>query len=603
MSSLRGIVSNMTFQRKLIFSFSLLASAMIACVGVWSMYTVSRHAMIDMEHTVEQSANYINQNTSILFADAIASFSLTKNYSVSQFLNMPRYTPSYEITQKMQALLSNWRLVQKKDSPIIDLSVMSVQGYGFSERNGYFRLPDGFMEQEQVKELLKSPRNIHIWGAPTTISVQPWEKEVVYLATGIFKTGTNEVAGIWRVSLHRNYLTNVLDSSKISAGGHVLILDRLGTPVFADASTAFDLLNPSQLERIVSASGGSGLLSERVQGAKSMIAFRALDEMDWYIVSTVPERELLAPTRAISSSIILSFFITLLLMIAINMVISRNLSRPLIDLTMHMQKVAQGDLDAIASVGGGKEIQFLCESFNNMLVDIKALMNRVVIEQQNLQRSELKALQEQINPHFLYNSMDSAVWAAENGNSEEVIDLLMSLSKFYKLTLSGGMDIVPLHLELQHVACYLEVLHMRYNDLFEYTIDTQGDFDGISFPKIILQPLAENAIYHGIKECRYPNGDKGHLSIRVCREKGQLTLAVADNGKGMSPEELAALYDRIGNAHIQPDGSYGLQNVNQRLRLFWGEYYQLSINTAPDEGFCILIRIALTTKEADIHEI
>ena len=582
-----------TFQRMLVYSFSLLSAAIILCVGGWSVYTVSRHAVKNMEHTVEQSANYINQNTSILFSDAIAAFSLSKNYSVSRFLVPSAQTNAYRSAQALQSLFANWRLVQESDSPIVDLSIIGMRRNAYSERNGFFYADAAFLESDQFTELAKAPRAIHIWGMPDPLSDQAWEREVVCLATGIFKTGTNELAGIMRVSLRRNYLTDVLMDSRISEGGHVLILDRSGTLVFSDAPEAETLLSTEQCARIVSTDGQSGAFSAKLHGEKSLIAYRALDQIDWFIVSTAPERQLMRPTRTIILSIGISLFAAVVLICGINILISRGLSRPLIELTGHMQKAAAGDLDVIAPVGGGREIQFLCESFNGMLVNIKALMARVVEEQQNLQRSELKALQEQINPHFLYNSMDSAVWAAENGDSKEVIDLLMSLSNFYKLTLSGGMDIVPLQREIQHARSYLEVLHMRYFDLFDYEIQTKGDLAGITFPKIILQPLAENAIYHGIKERRYPAGEKGKLLIAVRREDAFLHIEVRDNGAGMAPNELSRLRARIASDQITPDACYGLQNVNQRLRLFFGPAYGLRIRAEPMRGCTVSLSAPL----------
>jgi two-component system sensor histidine kinase YesM len=253
-----------------------------------------------------------------------------------------------------------------------------------------------------------------------------------------------------------------------------------------------------------------------------------------------------------------------------------------------MKEAADGKFDIAIPAQGQREIQLLYRSFETMLHEIKELMNNVITEQEMLKKTELKALQEQINPHFLYNSMACAIWAAETGNNQQTIDLLISLSNFYKLTLSGGLDIVQLDAELDHVRNYLDIIQMRYQDLISYAIKTDSCALDIRFPKIILQPIVENAVYHGIKLKRFTDNEKGLIQINIYRDGSLLNIEIKDNGIGINPEELKILWDSI---HSMTGGGkgYGLLNINQRLRLFFGEQYRLSISSIPNIGTTVTI--------------
>ena len=242
----------------------------------------------------------------------------------------------------------------------------------------------------------------------------------------------------------------------------------------------------------------------------------------------------------------------------------------------------------------------LYRSFDTMLTELKNLLNRVVTEQKNLKKSELRTLQSQINPHFLYNTLDSAVWAAESNNTDEVIDLITSLSSFYRLTLRSGMDVVSFDTEVHHVSYYLHIMQKRYRDILDSQIDVSPETLQARFPKIILQPIVENAIYHGIKNKRYVKGEQGMIRISAQKvEEHFLEVTVSDTGIGMDEAKAKLLWNKIQEGIPRSGQSYGLINVNLRLRLMFGEQYTLHLSSCPGSGTTIAIRVPLIEEDSN----
>ncbi|UUZ97402.1 sensor histidine kinase [Paenibacillus sp. P25] len=213
--------------------------------------------------------------------------------------------------------------------------------------------------------------------------------------------------------------------------------------------------------------------------------------------------------------------------------LSRRLSRPILQLQERMKEVEKGNFDIQVPVGNTREIGRLARTFNLMVGRIKELMAQVVEEQEFKRKTELSALQAQINPHFLYNTLDSIIWMAESKKSEEVVLMTSALSKLFRASISKGEELVPIRNEMEHIFNYLTIQKIRYRDKLEFHIDTDPDILHFQTLKIVLQPIVENAIYHGIKN-KYGVG-----VIRITGEKrdGEIRLQVIDNGVGMEPEQ------------------------------------------------------------------
>ena len=215
-----------------------------------------------------------------------------------------------------------------------------------------------------------------------------------------------------------------------------------------------------------------------------------------------------------------------------------------------------------------------------MIEKTSNLIDRVKQEQTKLREAELEILQVQINPHFLYNTLDTIVWLAEAGDNEQVVNMVEVLSDFFRASLNGGKDIVTLEEEYRHVSSYLQIQQVRYKDILEYEIKLPEELGQVQIPKITLQPLVENALYHGIKNKR----GKGLIRVYAYKKNDLCVIAVEDNGRGMTPEKLAEIKAGLLRQREEEKESYGLYNVNERIRLRFGNQYGLSFYSEDHAG-------------------
>ena len=282
---------------------------------------------------------------------------------------------------------------------------------------------------------------------------------------------------------------------------------------------------------------------------------------------------------------VIAFALILMLCLFLSYYIPLSITRPFRRLTQVTDHVAKGDLTVRSDVTGGLEARVLSDSMNTMIDKINELLEQVKTEQVRLRKAEFELLQSQINPHFLYNTLDAIVWLAEAGEQKKVVSMVGSLSDFFRISLNQGQDILDVREELQHVRSYLEIQQMRYQDILEYEINVPEEFYQNTIPKITVQPLVENALYHGIKNKR----GKGKITVRGYREGSFFILEVQDNGIGMQPERLEQVRNALVHKQFVESKVYGLYNVNERIRLNCGEEYGLRISSTYQEGTTVKI--------------
>jgi two-component system sensor histidine kinase YesM len=315
-------------------------------------------------------------------------------------------------------------------------------------------------------------------------------------------------------------------------------------------------------------------------------------------------REQLSGQR--SFALILTFFVFAGCIIWAALLIrnmQKNISRPLKSLSEKTKQVARGDFNVRAETetGNNEEIRVLNESFNSMTRHIGVLVDNIKHEQDEQRKTELRLLQAQINPHFLYNTLDTIIWLAEAGEKEKVAKMVGSLSDFFRTTLSKGKDFITVKEEELHVHSYLRIQRFRYQDIMDYEIHFPEEVLSYNILKLTLQPIVENALYHGIKEKR----GKGLITVTAelmdavypdssdSYDEKDILFTVRDNGIGMKPEELEKLRESVlGREKLPKDsGGFGLHNVNERIRLNYGQQYGLRIDSTYGEGTAVKVRI------------
>lgn len=264
-----------------------------------------------------------------------------------------------------------------------------------------------------------------------------------------------------------------------------------------------------------------------------------------------------------------------------------SITRPIRKLSEVTDQVAKGDLSVRFDARSGVEVNRLSDSLNTMIDKINELLEQVTTEQIRLRKAEFELLQTQINPHFLYNTLDTIIWLAEAGKQREVVGMVGSLSEFFRASLNQGKDIISIREELQHVKSYLEIQQVRYQDILKYEIQVPGELDKYLIPKITIQPIVENALYHGIKNKR----GLGRIRVSGKEEESGFAIQVEDNGIGINEERLRQVRDKIQYRTPAENDIYGLYNVNERIRLNFGEKFGISIESVYGEGTVVSIHL------------
>ncbi|MCI9314885.1 MAG: histidine kinase [Lachnospiraceae bacterium] len=297
-------------------------------------------------------------------------------------------------------------------------------------------------------------------------------------------------------------------------------------------------------------------------------------------------------TFTVFCNILLAF--VLLLVIVLTMMIVTGIIRPIQELSEVTRRISQGDFTARAEVETEDEVEALADSINSMTESIEGFVHKIKEDEGKMRRADLRLLQEQINPHFLYNTLDTIVWLIEGNDSDKAVNMVVSLSEFFRLVLSKGKEYITIQEEELHIKSYLKIQQVRYRDILEYEIRIDPRLYRYKILKLTLQPLVENSLYHGIKYKRA----KGIITVTGEMEEGRIRLRVEDNGVGMEPEELENLQAEIMKPCKDTGKGFGLANVNERIRMNFGSEYGMTIRSEAGKGTAVDILIPAVPYES-----
>ena len=372
-------------------------------------------------------------------------------------------------------------------------------------------------------------------------------------------------------------IANYIDDVGIGPHGYCYIADKDGNLIYHPQQQFIY----SGLKEEKNSDFEEGVYKEE----NAIYTVRSLKECDWKIIGVCYVDEMI--TEKVRSAVQKLLVILCLVMVVIFIMgwaFSELFSSPIRALVSAMQKFETKAEDfTFQQVKGTTEITTLSESFAHMVVRIQRLMEKVRQEEINLRKTELKALQAQINPHFLYNTLDAIAWMCEEGKNQEAEEMVTSLARLFRISISRGHELISVEKEVQHAQSYLRIQSHRYKNQFTYSFEVQEECLPYMCNKITLQPIIENAIYHGVNQMV----EEGRIIIRIFQEKDDIIFQVEDNGVGMTKEQCREiLYQESGDKT-----GIGIKNVNDRIKIYFGEEYGLSIASEPDEGTCITMRM------------
>lgn len=318
---------------------------------------------------------------------------------------------------------------------------------------------------------------------------------------------------------------------------------------------------------------------------------KTLDRSNWKIVGVTFLDETV--NTRVNTMILVSILILLLVVLMSFLsgsLFSSLFTKPVNKLTDAMRDFEENASDFVFEpIAGATEVNRLSDSFEHLVKRIQQLMEEVKNEETILRKTELKALQAQIDPHFLYNTLDSISWMCEEGRNAEAVHMVNALAKLFRISISRGQELIPIEKEVQHAECYLQIQKYRYKNQFDYEFDVQESCKEYLCNKITLQPLIENALYHGLNMI-----DEGHIKISIREDGDDVILDIEDNGVGMSEEQIAGLFEKENSEKR----GIGVKNVNDRIKIYFGDRYGITIRSELDVGTCVSIRIPKITEAA-----
>ena len=402
--------------------------------------------------------------------------------------------------------------------------------------------------------------------------------------------GTSTEQGILLIDIRYNSLQQILEDISLGNQGYLYMISSDGELIY---HPKMQLIETGQMQENITAAAEyrDGSYKEEYRGENRNVSVKSVGYTGWKLLSVTPEKGLSLSNLKMRLFVVFVAAAFLFVLVLINALISSRITNPIKELEKSVNAIEAGELDTEVYTGGSYELQHLGRSIGDMAKRIKKLMQDIVAEHESKRKSEFDTLQSQINPHFLYNTLDIIVWMIENEQKQEAVKVVTALARFFRISLSKGKSIITVHDELEHVRNYLTIQQMRFKNKFVYEIRAEEDAMGLACLKLMLQPLVENAIYHGME---FMDGD-GLIEIQVKKEGKDLWIEVRDNGFGMTKEQVENLLSEKPHVSSRRGSGIGVKNVNERIRLYFGEDYGLIIESEPDEG--CLIRCHLPVKE------
>ena len=465
---------------------------------------------------------------------------------------------------------------------ITNISLFSLDGELYSSTSSLDFIPEDIVQQAWFQKAINEP-SLLFFSNPYLI-----DGDFRIIVSKIVNHNRGTEKALMMMELDSNSIIELAENTNLGTQGRIILLDDNYSIIYSSINEddMFDVVEATK--KIVLGSG-----STNINGYDMAINVDTLTSTKWKIAIFIN----IDNTKAVQENYIwILSIIGLFAIIATITIItftSKKIANPLKELEKTMRKIEQSDylLVETVDIGSQKEVASLSNSFNLMMKRIKELMDRVVIEQNSQRESELKALQNQINPHFLDNTLDSIVWLIENDKNKEASQMVVALAKLFRISISRGRNIITIRDEIEHAKSYLIIQSFRYSDAFKYEFDVEDEVLEYTTMKLILQPLIENAIYHGLKN----RIDEGFIKIGAHRVGDKVVFTISDNGYGMKEEKINQLYMNFKDPNLN-DG-VGLKNVYLRLVLYYGQDADLQIESELDEGTTIKITIPIKRSE------
>ena len=493
----------------------------------------------------------------------------------------------YKIIKNQNIVNNNFstemNVIQTTNNNIATLAIFTESGELIAaSKNVILRDEVDVTQLDWFERAIDKPENTHFSSAHRQNLFKDYDPWVVSLSKVISLNEDGRIIrGVLLVDMNLTGIEAICEPITEGDIGDVYIIAPDGGVIYAEEN--YSLLNEykTQVDNLVD---GIYLLDKE----QRLLSIKTAGYTGWKIIGVWQLNKVLMNYGEIRDFLMVIILVVLVMCILGTFYISNRLSAPLYKLQKSMKLVEQGNFDIRIEEGGEYVVRELSKTFNKMVVRTRELMDEIVKEQDDKRKKELDVLQSQINPHFLYNTLDSIIWLVEDERITEATQMITALSRFFRIGISSGRIVITVREELEHARNYLAIQKIRYKNKFDYKIEADPRTLEAKTIKLILQPLIENALYHGIEYIQH----KGEILIEAYIEDNNLIYKIRDNGVGMTEETKNRIFD--DDYQVKTKGSgVGVKNVNQRIKLYYGPDYGMRIESELEEGTTVYIKMPL----------
>ena len=579
-SSIQGILS---------LSFTAVAVVGMIFMGLALFFRFSANTNAQMAENSQRVLAQVNLNLD-MYLRRMMRLSDTAYYSVIKDADLAEE----DLSEALDLLYENNRdalvsiaLFSEEGDLIASTPLVGLKNSVNPEKESWFttamdRIENLHFSTPHVQNLFEDPDYQYRW--------------VVSLSRQVEMTRAGAIeSGVLLVDMSFGGIEQICKDVDLSSTGYLYLIDGDGEIIYHPRQ---QLIYAGLLEENNLAAAGytDGSHQETFGGTRREVTVKTVGYTGWKLVGVVPSENLWDNYGQLVLFFLFVVLFSVFLLVFVNLRLSEWITAPVKKLDRAVKELEHGSTEVDFDVGGPGEMEHLSHSVRSMVSTMRHLMDDIIEQEEQKRRSELEVLQSQINPHFLYNTLDSVIWMTENGRTDDAVVMLTSLARFFRISLSRGSSIIPIRDELEHARHYLTIQKMRYKNKFSATITAEDGVESLYTIKLIVQPILENAIYHGMA---YADGD-GEITVRAFRDGGDVLIEVSDNGPGMPEEVVESLLDPNGPAAAAgaKGSGIGFRNVHRRIRLTFGADYGLTIFSEPDDGTTVRIRLPALDEEA-----
>ncbi|MBB3112697.1 two-component system sensor histidine kinase YesM [Paenibacillus phyllosphaerae] len=591
-------LNNWSIRNKLIVHFLLISTLPALCIGILIAWATNGTIEKQVNNQTEQLIGNVNKSLDHYAANLQSiTYFIAMNPEIQSFLTGGTAALAGDETQyRTSKFLEGFTTLY---SEVAGIMVVNSDGEYLSN-DMYARNDRNLTEESWYKEAVAAQGIFQLIGHPSGRNVITHanykDSEIVSGVRAILEPESQKTEGVVLIDLKLRVIAETLRDVTLGKSGYLMVVDDKGESIYAPRNSVAGLLDVGKLNMT------SGTFAEEVNGADLQFIYQQSSFTNWTTLGVFSVADTVQEIKDLNLYLVSFVFVVCMLGIAASYYLSHSISRPITQLASFMRKVEEGNMHIRIPGSRTDEVGLLGQSFNKMLAQINRLIGQVGLEQRQKREAELRSLQAHIQPHFLYNTLDTIQWLARKDGAQEATEMVQSLSKLFRIGLSKGQEMIALAEELEHIRSYLNIQQTRYKEKLHYRIEVDEEAIGrLLVLKVFLQPIVENAIYHGIKERRGP----GMITIRASVTGSSIRFTVEDNGAGMSESRCAELQQMLAwngkqPAETKPEGgearsvesavgSYGLRNVQERIQLSFGDGYGLTISSQLKVGTTVTI--------------